>query len=150
MKLSSDIIKDTIRKKAFEHGMTITDLERKSGCKSSVVRQFLNGYSRYLSIESLFNIANTLNCSIDELTGRTVPKDNKTKTITATWDGKLFIEVAKTIKTYLEEKNYNPSFDQVITCLQEAYSFAIENNNKIADERFIKWIVDKFVADPLV
>lgn len=146
MGLKAEIIKDRIREKIEDQGLTVASLERKAGCRSSSLRQFLTGFARYPGLETIYNVAEALGCSIDELTGRKSPQKKKKK---FAWNEELFLEIIESIKKHVNESNYSPTFEQFSSCTEEAYYFAMENNDGKSDTRFIKWIVDKIMSDIL-
>ena len=140
--MTSNIIKAQLNKKMAEQNYNVNSLALRSGITPSSLRMFYSGAVKYPSIKTLYIIAEFLDCSLDELTGRNkFLHDCNTQDFL--WVGKLYKEVVAIIHSYIEEKHYNTTFNQTIDFISESYQFALEKNKSIADERFIKWIVDK-------
>ena len=138
----SQIIKDQLNKKMAEKNYNVNSLALRSGITPSSLRMFYSGAVKYPSIETLYIIAEFLSCSLDELTGREEFFHNNDKR-EFLWIGKLYKEIVVIIQTYIEEKHYKTTYKQTTAFINESYLFALEKNKSIADERFIKWIVDK-------
>jgi transcriptional regulator with XRE-family HTH domain len=142
------VISSTIRKiletKMEEKNYNINSLSTKAGLTPFTVRKFFNGETNSPSFDIIYQIAETLDCSLDELTGRTkfLPKEQPAIQ-DYPWHSSLYEKIVKTICGYSEEKNINLSLSSMHPLIDEAYAFSINQNNGKPDDKFIKWLVDK-------
>lgn len=148
------VISNTIRKiletKMEEKNYNINSLSTKAGLTPFTVRKFFNGVTNSPSFDIIYQIAETLDCSLDELTGRTkfIPKEQPIIQ-DYPWDSSLYEKIVKTICSYSKEKNINLSLQSMPSLIDEAYAFSINQNNSKADDKFIKWLVDKSMDQSL-
>ena len=142
------VINNTLRKiletKMEEKNYNINSLSTKAGLTPFTVRKFFNGITNSPSFDIIYQIAETLDCSLDELTGRTkfIPKEQPVIQ-DYPWDSSLYEKIVKTICSYSKEKNIALSLSSIRSLIDEAYAFSINQNNSKADDKFIKWLVDK-------
>jgi transcriptional regulator with XRE-family HTH domain len=144
----SQIIKDQLNKKMAEQHYNLNSLALKSGLNPSSLRMFYSGAVKSPGIDTLYTLAEFLNCSLDELTGRrkfTPPVDKRE----FPWIGDLYKEIVDIVHLYIQEKKYEATLQQTSSFIKEAYIFALEKNKAKIDERFIKWIVDKNMDETL-
>jgi transcriptional regulator with XRE-family HTH domain len=142
VKMLSDVIKDQIKVKMTKAGYNPNSLALNAGLNSSAIRMLYNGAIRSPSIETLYKLAETLNCSLDELAGRKQYTDIEDKR-EFNWEGDVYNEITEIINSYIKEKNYKTTLNQTLSFIKEAYIFALDKNNSKVDERFVKWIVDR-------
>ena len=137
-----ETIRTQISKKMQEQHYNVSSLAKKAGMNQSRLRQFMNGVAKYPSVDALYTLAEILNCSLDELTGRkkfNSADDKKEFDLNCS----VYQDIISIILPYIEEKGYKPTLNQTTDFIKEAYVFAIEKNRHSADERFVKWIVDR-------
>lgn len=138
-------LQDQIETRMYEKNLNARELERRAGLKISAVRNILSGQSKNPGIEVIAAMAKILNCSTDELLGIEYKKDRseapKPKVIDA-WDYDLYENCLKETQNYLQSKNLKPQGEQILFFIREAYTYSLEGQDKKADLRFIKWIID--------
>lgn len=72
-------IQENLQTRMEDKDLSPHELERKAGLKESAVRNILSGRSSNPGIESLTAIADTLDCSIDDLVGKTEARKLKSE-----------------------------------------------------------------------
>lgn len=145
-----DNLQEQIKTHIQENKISTKALERQAGLKESSVKNILSGRSNNPGIEVVIAIAEALDCSVDELIGRStsrssnvnnIVEDHKTKT-SLTWNAELYQDCVREVEKYLQSQNFNPSNEQILYFIKEAYTYSTQADNNQADLRFIKWIID--------
>ena len=140
-----NVVRESLKTKMEEKNYNVNSLSTKAGVAPFTVRKYLNGTSNTTSFDIIYKIAETLGCSLDELTGKAKPAEKEQSNIQDyPWDSSLYEKIVKIICGYAKEKNITLSLSSVSSLINEAYAFSIDQNNSKADDKFIKWLVDKY------
>lgn len=135
-------IQQNLKKRLSLTGMSVRDLERRSGLKYSVVQNILYGRSKNPTINVLKPIARELGCSVEDL----LSENHVSTSVEENWSWKLYVDVVSLINHIFQDKGLNPSKKQALTCINEIYKYSLDNVDK-ADQKFAEWIVDSFVLN---
>ena len=144
-----ETIRVQIAKKMKEQHYNINTLAKKANMHHSRLRQFMNGVAKYPNVDALYTLAEILNCSLDELTGRR-KFDSSDEKKEFDLNCSIYEEIVSVLLPYIEEKGYKPTLSQTTDFIKEAYIFTVEKNRHNVDERVIKWIVDRHMDSTLL
>ena len=146
-------LQEQIQSRLEDKQISARELEKKAGLKVSAVQNILSGRSTNPGIESLMAISKLLDCSVDELMGKsssrssalTNQKENNHEANIA-WNYELYQNCVNAVERQLQSKNLNPkdmpNSKQVLFFIKEAYIYSSEGGSNTADLRFTKWIID--------
>lgn len=148
-------IKNNIKKILSKNKISVRDLERRAGLKSSTIQNILIGRSKNPTIKVLQSIAKELNTSIDNLINDSkvveiLPEsieNSKSKLIKAIWNGKLFIDCSILVNRICTQKQINPTNDRALLCIIEIYNYSANSSNNDPDPKFAEWIIERFLID---
>ena len=145
-----DDLQGQIKTHIKEKKSSVKALERQAGLKEASVKNILSGRSSNPGIEVVIALAEALDCSVDELIGRSasrssnvdnIVEDHKTK-IPLTWNADLYQDCVREVEKYIQNQSFNPSDEQILYFIKEAYTYSTQADNNKADLRFIKWLID--------
>ncbi len=132
-------------------GTNIRALERKSGLNIGTINNILIGTSSNPTAETLKAIADTFDCSIDELLGRSIQTSNNTQQEKFSefnayqWDPKLFTSIITELNKQISAKNISITSDKALIIATEVYNYSLRKEKTIADESLIEWLLDKSI-----
>lgn len=132
-------------------GTNIRALERKSGLNIGTINNILIGTSSNPTAETLRAIADTFNCSIDELLGRSIQTSNKIQQEKFSdfkgyqWSPELFISIITELNEQISAKNLPITSDKALIIATEVYNYSLRKEKSTADETLIEWLLDKSV-----
>lgn len=156
MKAAENLIttlQEQIQNRMEKKNLTAHGVERKAGLKTGAVQNILIGRSNNPGIEALSAIAKLLDCSVDELIGKSSTQEpilqsapqkqdaSKNKPI-ASWNPDLYQDCTKEVQNYLNSKKFKPNPELILFFIREAYSYSLRGNDNKADLKFIQWIID--------
>lgn len=98
--MSQSQIQIFINKKLEESGMTQKDFAEKANIAAAVISNISNGHKSNTSIHTLYKIASTLNCLIDEVYGRNVETSHTNVVFTSLTTESL----TSNLKSFLQKK----------------------------------------------
>lgn len=144
-----DALKSNIQKNLEIHNITVAELERRAGLKSSAVRNILDGRSKNPNIETLRAIAQEFNQNIDELTK---PDDALAESPALNvnqygFDHLLFMKAYNELLNKAKQHDIQISIDEMLEYIKQVYEYSIECDLKVIDERFVKYILRKKIQD---
>lgn len=125
--------------------LSINALEKQAGLRRSAVRNIILGFSKKPSAEVLSSIASILECSVDDLIGRSASTPNKFTPTTGThpWNEKLFIDAIKATSKALHDKQLDLKLEQVLAMATETYKYSLGKKSEHIDKDFINWLVGR-------
>ena len=140
-------LKQRLKIKMEEKGLSAFALERIAGLKTAAVYNILNDKSKNPKFDTLARIAKVLDCSVYDLTDSHInaapPTSDDAKPSTSfDLDAELFKAIAIAVESYGKTKNAKFSLDQYVEIIKQAYAYAVTKNNSLADSKFIEWLVD--------
>lgn len=148
----SNVIKDRLLQKMEMANINARDLERKAGLSLTAVSNILNGRSKNPTIETIAAIAQTLDCSIDELVHEITPGISRSQPLekekSHEWNFFLLKETISYIEEYLKAKNYPLSFEEGMLLTKEIYTYSLGKPSKALDKQFAEWLINKNVHMP--
>ncbi len=151
-----ETLQENLQTRMEDKELSPHELERKAGLKESAVRNILSGRSSNPGIESLTAIADMLDCSIDDLVGRTEARKLKSEQNSShtkpkeivTWNADLYQSCVKAVEDYLASKNLasnlNPSGEQILFFVKEVYLYTQKGQANKPDQKFIEWLIDNY------
>lgn len=151
----SIVIKNNIKKFLSAANVSVRELEKRAGLKSSTIQNILLGRSKNPTIKVLQLIAKELNCSIDNLISgdpkisEILPifkQNNKIRLIKAPWNGKLFIDTSIMVNKMCLEKQIKPTNDKAFLCITEIYNYSANASHNNPDPKFAEWIIERFLV----
>jgi transcriptional regulator with XRE-family HTH domain len=139
-----------------EGNWNISALEKKAGIKVGTLRNIFQGKSNNPSAETLLAIANTLECSVDELLGRDEYSKKQAGNPIATiapsavendyeWNPELFEKANTTIRELLSSRKVKITSEQAFFLVKESYLFSIKKGKSGIDQDFVEWLMDKTI-----
>lgn len=140
-------LSESIRIKLEENNMNPSDLERKAGLSSSVIRKILLGSSQNPTLETLDAISNVFDCTIDDLAGRVDKKpphkENNLLLKDLIWSSELVKKIINSISSIIDKKNTCINMEDAITIIAEIYNYCVVKKDGKFDESFSEWYVNK-------
>lgn len=139
----SESLKENLKTKLKEVGMSYSDLGEKSGVKFTAIKNILNGRTQNPGAISLLALAKSLNCSVEELiTGDPSATTNKHKDLPIE-NYKLFLAGAEKIAEFIERNNIVINQGKFIFSINEIYQYALKKKWKNIDPDFVEWYLEK-------
>jgi len=129
-------------------------LEKKAGLKRGVISNILRGSSKNPSSDTLVAIANTLDCSLDDLVNRT-PTLKKQPSIFSlegdahdplshlSWEPDLYLQTASAIVAAIKDKNIKVCANKAMFLMKEVYQYSLSKEKNEVDRNFAEWLVSK-------
>ena len=123
--------------------MSIAKLEREAGLKVNVARNIIAGYSKKPSAETIYAIAKTLQCSVDDLLSN---KDENTKNIKIK-NLSLYQEIGQNVLEFMKNEGSCLNMIEYNKLIQEIYLFSLQFNLNEPDKNFTHWILRKNIVE---
>jgi transcriptional regulator with XRE-family HTH domain len=127
----------------------ISRLSSELGISKEALRLIINGETKNPSVYTMAKIAEILNCTIDELIGRT-PKASSSQlhSVNISFDKKLFLDVCnfvtKFISDKLKDKNSDIKLDVVINVIDAIYDYSYKKSPQELDKQFADWYCSNY------
>ncbi len=134
-------IAQKIKLKMEERNLTARELERVAGLKISAVTNILTGKSKNPRADTLYNIAEVLNCSVDDLMSEDLP--SYSSLIVDKWNLSLFMSAAEIVDQCVQEKKKDIPFPAIIKMIKEVYSYSLSRGELKADPIFARWVAER-------
>ena len=116
-------------------------LEDIAGLNRGAANNIVNSRSKNPKIETLYAIAEVLECSIDDLlkepASSSLQEEDRHDLLQ-----KLFLETVNTTLKFIEQKNIHPNLDETLFFIKKAYIFSLTRKNKVLDLEFLEWLID--------
>lgn len=125
-----------------EKSLRTSDLEKLAGLKMSAVRNILLGKTKHPKAETLQAIADVLGCTIADLLGKEIPKE-QTHSSPQIEHPQLFLDAAKSLVFLLEKEECSLTLDQACLIVKETYAYSTQNESKTIDQQFAKWLFSR-------
>lgn len=127
-----------------EKSLTTSDLEKLAGLKISAVRNILLGRTKRPKAETLQAIVEVLGCTIGELLGKELPPAQETIPDSLPLEHRgLLLEATQSLINLLEKEGKSITLDQAWLVIKETYTYAVQQDPKVIEERFVKWLLSK-------
>ena len=140
-------LKENIQIKLDENRMNPSELERRAGLSASSIRKILLGNSLNPTLDTLSAISEVFNCTIDELIGKRVVSHEKNHAEDLAqdlpWNNDLIKSIINVTCDYLEEKNINKDFGEVIKLVANTYSYYVMKKSTVFDKDFHEWYMQQ-------
>ena len=146
------ILKEKIIHYMKEKKLSIADLERQAGLSIHSIRNILKDRIKNPSAQSLQIIAETLECSLDDLIQKSPSRNEeaepiikliiKSKNEVILDDIKLMRECFQTILALMKEEGEALSIDDYLNILKNVYSYSGRAKPRKVDHKFSKWFID--------
>lgn len=149
--MSSQVAKQiTIRMKA--KNFSVHTLEKEAGLKTHAVRNILRGRTQRPSADVVQAVADVLGCTVKDLLQNqeifqedfTESKDeqlNEPYTYPA-----LYQDTVQFVNDILQQKDYNVTVKQALTCFEEIYFHSAQKDSTKVDKEFGEWWIDLVVG----
>ncbi len=135
MVIMTNIFKERICTYIKENELNPTSFSKAANIASSVTHNIINSKNPNPTIETAIKIANSMNCSLDELCGtRKVPPIKE-----------LDLLLTKSICEYIccIKEIQGISFDDFCEVTLQIYNYCQENKLKTVDPTYAKWYIKK-------
>jgi transcriptional regulator with XRE-family HTH domain len=136
-----------------ENKISAHALEKRAGLKTSAVHNILYGRSKNPSIHIIKAIAETLNCSIDDLLEQapSSPPVNRSRRTRPDinsvgdnlWESSLYLESLELISHLLKDKNIQLNKEKILDYVDEVYLYSLKSGQNKVDKYFAEWIITK-------
>jgi transcriptional regulator with XRE-family HTH domain len=125
--------------------INLSTFEQKAGLKRSILYTILSDKSKNPSLENISKIADTLDCSIDELLGR---EDYFKKYIRNHRSGikyykELLEQILEVANQYISKNQITEaSLGDIFYVVEEIYEYSVKTNNGLIDKKFALWMLE--------
>lgn len=146
------ILKEKIIDYMKEKKLSIAALEKQAGLSVHSIRNILKDRIKNPSAQSLQIIAETLECSLDDLIQKSLSRNGeaeqaikliiKSKNGVILDDIKLMRECFQTILALMKEESEALSIDDYLNILKNVYSYSARAKLRKVDHKFSKWFID--------
>lgn len=136
------VLQKNIKQQLNDKKLSVAELERRIGIKHAVVN-ILHGRSKNPSIRVTHAIATELGCSVEELLTSSEQVVAPINDKSSSWDPKLGTDVVDAVNKFILDNDLHVCIDKVLFCINEIYSYIIEDTDKQIDYRFVKWICER-------
>lgn len=143
---------DKLNQYVEEHGHgSLSRLSTKLGISKQALRSLINGETKNPSIDTVVKIAKILNCSIEELIGKSskLPHLSTLHSANTNYDKELFFNVINYIENFISEKfkrdNYNLKLGVIIDVIDAVYDYSYRKNPRILDAQFADWYCQTYL-----
>lgn len=132
------------------HG-SLSQLSTKLGISKQALRSLINGETKNPSIDTVAKIAEILNCSIEELIGKSskLPHLPSLHSINTNYEKELFFNVVSYIENFISEKfkgeNSNLKLGVIIDTIDAVYDYSYRKNPRILDTQFADWYCQTYL-----
>ena len=135
---TKEAFKERIRKYIEENNLNPTSFSKVANIPSSITHNIINSPNPNPTIDTAIKIANSLNCSLDELF-----EDKKTT------DEPLDLLLIKSICIFICELKElkGITFDEFYDVLSQIYNYCKENKLKKVDQTYAQWYVKKVYSN---
>ena len=142
----TSILKTKVLEYVTNQRRSIRDLERQAGLNYNAIHNILSDRSKSPSIDTVLKIADAIDCSVDEILGRTQFK-SKSDTLDkqdVILNNKLFQNICKYIGEFIDDNNLEKlTLSDVVYCVEEIYRYCLNTQSKALDKKFAKWFLEQ-------
>ncbi len=140
------MLKDNLAKKLAEHEGRLTRnvLATRAGISQASFSQIMTGVVKNPGVYTIAKIAKELNCSIDELLGRTayVPKKAPKTLKQIECKPELALHSGLAVLDMLDKTKQDVSFETLLDIIATVYKYSIGKNSDVIDEYFANWFTE--------
>tara|TARA_B110000503_G_scaffold125006_1_gene192146 strand:+ start:97 stop:537 length:441 start_codon:yes stop_codon:yes gene_type:complete len=140
-----NILKLRLNEYIDKNKINLARFEYDSGLKRNILYNILSEKSKNPSIENIIKIANTLDCSIDELFGREeyFKKHVKMHRSKIKYNKDLLGSILTIINQHIIKNNIEDvSLGNVVYLIEEIYEYSTKTNNGLVDQKFTIWMLE--------
>jgi transcriptional regulator with XRE-family HTH domain len=145
-------LQENIRNRLTIMKLSLADLERQTGIRSSTISSILDGSSKNPTIKVIYAIAQVFQCSIEDLIiaehERNHHRPAQTiikwlQTLEENWHPVLHDEIYNFIQHYISLNHIKAKAWQVLLCMLEIYAYSSSRQQSYMDTSFAEWIIHK-------
>lgn len=145
-------LQKNITKHLSINNMSVKELERRCGLKTSSIYNIMYGKSKNPNLNIINSIAKEFNCSIEALVHDTNNKNESETSLLkqkepneqhTVWHPELYISCVNICHQLFVQKNLNPSKEQMMVIVDETYQYSLNNPHQV-DKKFAEWLINRF------
>lgn len=142
-------LQKTLQTYIDQNGLSVAGMERQAGLRINVVRNILRGQSKRPTAETLQALAKLMGCSIQDLLSE---DDDK---ISDRFQGKIDLKIDNpdilrmsldTILKICDEKGMHLKMKQIVSTMDEVYTYSIKKDPPEVDRTFVEWYLSKIIS----
>jgi transcriptional regulator with XRE-family HTH domain len=146
------ILQENIRRRLTTMKLSLTELGRQAGIRTSTISSILCGSSKNPTIKVIYAIAQVFQCSIEDLI---IPEYKQShhrptqtiikwlQTLEENWHPILHDEIYNFIQHYISLNRIEAKAWQVLLCFLEIYAYSSSKQQSYMDISFAEWITNK-------
>ena len=146
------ILQENIRRRLTTMELSLTELGRQAGVRTSTISSILDGSSKNPTIKIIYAIAQVFQCSIEDLI---IPEHKQShhrpdqtiikwlQTLEENWHPVLHDEIYNFIQHYISLNHIKAKAWQVLLCMLEIYAYSSSRQQSYMDTSFAEWIIHK-------
>lgn len=138
--MTPEKIRISITERLKEKNLSISKLERMAKISNAVLRNFLSGKTKTLTLDSLHSISSALGCSIAELMHKNFEHEEELM-----WNYELFDSILKQCTEFIKHKKIKIPSKKVLELANEMYIYSLKKNHTEIDSVFAEWYLSKNV-----
>lgn len=121
---------ENIKKILLRDSLSIASLERKAGLNQNTLSVILQGKTKSPTIETVYALANALECSLDELLGRTPSPEtiNLSSLKNLPWSALMFSQSTERVLFLLDKEKFYPPVKEIVRFVAETYANTLTQN----------------------
>jgi transcriptional regulator with XRE-family HTH domain len=135
-----------------DQNLSVAELERRAGLKTSAVKNILSGQSKKPSGEMLLSISRVFGCTITDLLGE--PEETSPSLVSSKVNECMsqnvadlqFFSKATNIVSDLIEHNYKEktiTLGNLVNIIWEVYNYSMKNTYPKVDAKFAEWFIER-------
>lgn len=143
--MSRMFLKKQIETFLEQEGISIRELERRSGLMPTSIINILSDRSKNPKASSLVAIAKVIGCSVDELVAEPVFSDEKEVNLPVSnkieWNVSLLTNVIRAVDK--ESSHSTLGFEKTLDIVKKIYTLTIKKNETTPNMDFVKWLISE-------
>lgn len=139
-----DSLPVNIKKKMEELHLTAYAVEKRTGIKKSTIYNILLGRVKSPSIDTIYAIAQALDCSVSDLIGEDAIHPLFTEDSTGyilNWG--LYVDTLAKVGILLGKTNIKTNKHRIYELIEEVYQYSLRTKKQSMDTDFAEWAVHK-------
>lgn len=127
---------------ASRNNVSISELERRAGLKPCTIRNIIHGRSKNPTIDTIAQIANELNCSVEKL----LSKEDLTEKELLPENVTILKKCTEIVFENLISRKATPKMSEIFKYVEDVYNYTAKKNAKTPDKEFVEWLGEKILS----
>jgi len=136
--MDPEVLKIVIAKALKDKNLSVSEAEKRANLGNAVLRNFLLGPKKNLTLKTLKALSQVLGFSLEDLESNLYVISEAEG-----WNYKLFSEVSQFVHKFLEDHKVYTTNKDAFNAVKEIYYFSYKNQKNQIDQPFSEWYLNK-------